>query len=126
MSGRKLNVLEQKIHQTALASEDKVRKVTHRHQLLSFEHGESAHYSQTLSQKELDALSPDVSSRTSALNFLLGAGLLKVLKNEKGKLSFRAVVKQELEVYVFSLSLVIPILKNSSRFTSYLPYITLT
>ncbi|KAI0337958.1 hypothetical protein BDW22DRAFT_1409769 [Trametopsis cervina] len=76
MSVRKLNGLEQKIHQAALASHDK-----------------------TLSQKEIDALVSDQTQRMGALNFLLGAGLLKPLQHGSGgKLSFRAVVKQELEI----------------------------
>ncbi|KAI0705529.1 RNA polymerase Rpc34 subunit-domain-containing protein [Earliella scabrosa] len=75
MSGRKLNPHEQKLHQAALADPKK-----------------------TLTQKECDALIPDRDARTAALNFLLGTGLLKAMKDTKGVLSFRAVMKKELEV----------------------------
>ena len=55
---------------------------------------------QKISQREVDALSSDLGARTAALNFLLGAGLLKVLKGDDGKLHYRGVVKEELDVYV--------------------------
>ena len=55
---------------------------------------------QTISNRELEALSSDRDARTAALNFLLSAGLLKVMKDSGGKLSFRAVVKKELDAYV--------------------------
>lgn len=71
---RKLNALEQKIHQAALAADER-----------------------TITNKELEALAPDQAGRTAAINFLLGAGLLKVLKDSSGKLTFRAVVKKELD-----------------------------
>ncbi|EKM56245.1 uncharacterized protein PHACADRAFT_117896 [Phanerochaete carnosa HHB-10118-sp] len=74
MSGRKLNALEQKIHQAALAADDR-----------------------TIANKELETLAPDQAARTTATNFLLGAGLFKVLKDGSGKLMFRAVVKKELD-----------------------------
>ncbi|KAJ3557046.1 hypothetical protein NM688_g1683 [Phlebia brevispora] len=75
MSGRKLNSLEQKIHQSALSAGDK--KIT---------------------QREVDALAPDIAARTAALNFLLSTGMLKLLKGDDGKLQYRAVVKEELDV----------------------------
>ncbi|RPD52907.1 hypothetical protein L226DRAFT_496070 [Lentinus tigrinus ALCF2SS1-7] len=75
MSGRKLNSLEQKLHQAALADPK-----------------------HTLTQKECEALIPDAAARTAALNFLLGTGLLKAMKDTKGAVSFRAVMKKELEV----------------------------
>ncbi|KAL1939461.1 hypothetical protein VTO73DRAFT_10017 [Trametes versicolor] len=75
MSGRKLNPLEQKLHQAALADSKK-----------------------TLTQKECEVLIPDAGARTGALNFLLGTGLLKALKDAKGAVSFRAVMKKELDV----------------------------
>ncbi|KAI0718542.1 RNA polymerase Rpc34 subunit-domain-containing protein [Cerioporus squamosus] len=75
MSGRKLNTHEQKLHQAALADPK-----------------------HTLTQKECDALIPDAAARTAALNFLLGTGLLKAMKDTKGAVSFRAVMKKELEV----------------------------
>ncbi|OAX37253.1 hypothetical protein K503DRAFT_866986 [Rhizopogon vinicolor AM-OR11-026] len=75
MSGRKLNPEEQKLHQAALSSSDK-----------------------TLSSKESERIVPDVAARTAAINFLLGAGMLKVLKDAAGGISFRAVMKKEIEV----------------------------
>ncbi|PCH37542.1 hypothetical protein WOLCODRAFT_140917 [Wolfiporia cocos MD-104 SS10] len=75
MSGRKLSALEQRLHQAALADPKK-----------------------TLTQKECEALIPDQSSRMAAINFLLGTGLLKAMKDTKGVLSFRAVMKKEIEV----------------------------
>ncbi|KAG2057103.1 hypothetical protein BDR06DRAFT_952220 [Suillus hirtellus] len=75
MSGRKLNPEEQKLHQAALSSTDKV-----------------------LTSKEAEKIVPDVSARTAAVNFLLGAGMLKVLSNAAGVISFRAVMKKEIEV----------------------------
>ncbi|OSD00667.1 hypothetical protein PYCCODRAFT_1453232 [Trametes coccinea BRFM310] len=75
MSGRKLNPLEQRLHQAALADPKK-----------------------TLTQKECEALIPDPAARTGALNFLLGTGLLKAMKDTKGAVSFRAVMKKELDV----------------------------
>jgi DNA-directed RNA polymerase III subunit RPC6 len=55
-----------------------------------------------LSSKELEGLAPDRDARTGAVNFLLSAGLLKLLKDNSGKLSFRAVVKKELDAYVLA------------------------
>ncbi|GBE83537.1 hypothetical protein SCP_0505910 [Sparassis crispa] len=75
MSGRKPNALEQKLHQAALADSKK-----------------------TLSQKECETLIPDKAARVEAINFLLGTGMFKALKDTKGALSFRAVMKKELEV----------------------------
>ncbi|KAI0672485.1 RNA polymerase Rpc34 subunit-domain-containing protein [Trametes maxima] len=75
MSGRKPNPLEQKLHQAALADSKKA-----------------------LTQKECEALIPDPGARTAALNFLLGTGLLKAMKDTKGAVSFRAVMKKELDV----------------------------
>lgn len=53
-----------------------------------------------MSAKELEAIVPDLASKTAATNFLLGAGMLKALKDSNGKLVFRAVVKKELEACV--------------------------
>ncbi|CCM05420.1 uncharacterized protein FIBRA_07637 [Fibroporia radiculosa] len=75
MSGRKINAVEQKLHQAALADPKK-----------------------TLSQKECDLLIPDPAARMEAINFLLGTGLFKAMKDTKGIVSFRAVMKKEMEV----------------------------
>ncbi|KAI0267270.1 RNA polymerase Rpc34 subunit-domain-containing protein [Gloeopeniophorella convolvens] len=72
-SSRKLNTLESRIHQSALQT------------------------GRPLSQKEIDALAPDPHARTGALNFLLAAGLLKLMKDTGGSLSYRAVQKNELD-----------------------------
>ncbi|TFY74821.1 hypothetical protein EWM64_g9191 [Hericium alpestre] len=74
MSGRKLNALEAKIHQTALQA------------------------GKPLTQKELDALAPDAAARTSAINFMLGAGLLKLMKDAHNTLLYRAVQKGEMDI----------------------------
>ncbi|KAJ8588071.1 hypothetical protein M405DRAFT_275460 [Rhizopogon salebrosus TDB-379] len=75
MSGRKLNPDEQKLHQAALSSSEK-----------------------TLSSKNAEKIVSDASARAVAINFLLGAGMLKVLKDAAGGISFRAVMKKEIEV----------------------------
>ena len=95
MSGRKLNGLEQKIHQAALAASEKV-SISYYVARVTF----LISNVQKISQREVDSLSSDLTARTSALNFLLGAGLLKVLKGDDGKLQYRGVVKEELDVYV--------------------------
>ncbi|KAI9432932.1 RNA polymerase Rpc34, partial [Lactarius indigo] len=51
----------------------------------------------SLSQNEIDALVPDPHARTNAINFLLAAGLLKLMRDANGTLSYRAVQKNELE-----------------------------
>ncbi|KAI0767237.1 RNA polymerase Rpc34 subunit-domain-containing protein [Fomes fomentarius] len=75
MSGRKLNPHEQKLHQAALADPKKM-----------------------LTQKEIEALVPDRDARTNALNFLLGTGVMKAMKDTRGVLTFRAVEREELKV----------------------------
>ncbi|KAH9027440.1 RNA polymerase Rpc34 subunit-domain-containing protein [Lactarius hengduanensis] len=70
---RKLNSLETRLHQSALQA------------------------GRSLSQKEIDALVSDPHARTSAINFLLAAGLLKLMRDANGTLSYRAVQKNELE-----------------------------
>jgi len=69
-----------------------------------------------LAQKEIDALVPDPHARTNSINFLLAAvcrtlipcvfmlsalmqGLLKLMRDPNGNLSYRAVQKNELEAY---------------------------
>lgn len=52
---------------------------------------------QSLTSQSLATLAPDVNERKVAINFLLGAGLLKLLQHPGGKVSFRGVVKGELE-----------------------------
>jgi len=72
-SSRKLNSLETRLHQSAL------------------------HTGRPLVQKEIDALAPDAHGRTNAINFLLAAGLFKLMRDPNGNLSYRAVQKNELD-----------------------------
>jgi DNA-directed RNA polymerase III subunit RPC6 len=50
--------------------------------------------------KDTETIIPDPSARERALNFLLGVGLLKTLVDSNRRVSFRAVTKGELVVYV--------------------------
>ncbi|KAI5894130.1 uncharacterized protein SCHCODRAFT_02667187 [Schizophyllum commune H4-8] len=75
MSARKANDLEKKLHKAALKAHNK-----------------------ELSVEDVAEIIPDNKARTDALNFLLKVGLFKSLKNEKGKVSFRAVTKEEITV----------------------------
>jgi hypothetical protein len=68
MATRKLNALELSIHQTAIASPEKARVLSN--EIIALHCLTTC--MQTLSQKELVALAPDVAARTEALNFLLG------------------------------------------------------
>ncbi|KAJ7667787.1 RNA polymerase Rpc34 subunit-domain-containing protein [Mycena polygramma] len=74
MSSRRISELESKLHQAALSAT--------RHEITS---------------KQAEAVIPDQKARQSALNFLLGVGLFKSLKDAKGNIIFRAVTKGELE-----------------------------
>ena len=56
--------------------------------------------SQELSVEDVAEIIPDNKARTDALNFLLKVGLFKSLKNEKGRVSFRAVTKEEITACV--------------------------
>ncbi|KAI0784041.1 RNA polymerase Rpc34 subunit-domain-containing protein [Abortiporus biennis] len=73
--GRKLNALEQKIHQTVLNADDK-----------------------TLAIRDIDSLSSDASARTQALNFLLSAGMLKMMQDSHGKPLLKAVGRKEMDM----------------------------
>lgn len=53
-----------------------------------------------ITAKEAQVIIPDSNAREKALNFLLGVGLLKTLVDANRKVSFRAVTKGELDVYV--------------------------
>ncbi|KAH7882932.1 RNA polymerase Rpc34 subunit-domain-containing protein [Phlebopus sp. FC_14] len=75
MSGRKLNADELKLHQAALAGNDKI-----------------------LTIKEAERLLPDAAARTAAINFLLGTGMFKVMTSSGGVNAFRAVMKKEMDV----------------------------
>ncbi|KAI5996988.1 RNA polymerase Rpc34 subunit-domain-containing protein [Pisolithus albus] len=75
MSNRKLSADELKLHQAALSANDKILPVN-----------------------ETVKLIPDAAARTAAINFLLGAGMFKVLANAGGVTAFRAVAKNEIEI----------------------------
>ncbi|KAF9057373.1 RNA polymerase Rpc34 subunit-domain-containing protein [Panaeolus papilionaceus] len=70
MSKRPPNELESRLHQAALASKE-------------------------LTAKQAESIVPDPTARRNALNFLLSAGLFKLLTNSAGQVSFRAVSKEE-------------------------------
>ncbi|KAJ7591308.1 RNA polymerase Rpc34 [Mycena floridula] len=72
MSKRAPNARESKLHQAALASDNK-----------------------EITVKQAEALVPDPQERQNALNFLLAVGLFKSLADKKGRLTFRAVTKGE-------------------------------
>ncbi|TFK43161.1 RNA polymerase Rpc34 [Crucibulum laeve] len=73
MSKRPPNELESKLHQAALSSSKK-----------------------EITAKQAESIVSDANARAKALNFLLGVGLFKSLKDVKGNISFRAVTKNEL------------------------------
>ncbi len=60
-----------------------------------------------MTAKETEAVIPDPGTREKALNFLLGVGLLKTLVDSNRKVSFRAVTKGELVVYVGSYEVIV-------------------
>ena len=105
---RKLNSLETRLHQSALLSG---RVSLPREVTLLYANCSCA---KPLSQKEIDVLAPDPHARTNAINFLLAAvcgilipyvfmlsalmqGLLKLMRDPNGNLSYRAVQKNELD-----------------------------
>ncbi|KAK7061534.1 putative DNA-directed RNA polymerase III subunit rpc6 [Favolaschia claudopus] len=71
---RRISELETKLHQAALSAS--------KHEITS---------------KQAESIIPDQKARQNALNFLLGVGLFKSLKDAKGNVIFRAVTKGELE-----------------------------
>ncbi|KAJ7086669.1 RNA polymerase Rpc34 subunit-domain-containing protein [Mycena epipterygia] len=71
---RRISELESKLHQAALAGS--------KHEITS---------------RQAESVIPDQKARQNALNFLLGVGLFKSLKDAKGNVIFRAVTKGELE-----------------------------
>jgi DNA-directed RNA polymerase III subunit RPC6 len=66
-----------------------------------------------MTAKETEAIIPDPSTREKALNFLLGVGLLKTLIDANRKVSFRAVTKGELVVYVNCYEVIPQVLLDS-------------
>ena len=55
---------------------------------------------QVITVKQTEAIIPDTKTRENAMNFLLGVGLLKMLKDNQGTVTFRAVAKNEINAYV--------------------------
>lgn len=95
MTARAPNELERKIHQAALADPKKVCLYVVRTipQCLNS-------IFQVITVKQSEAIIPDTKMREGAINFLLGVGLLKMLKDNQGTVSFRAVAKNEINAYV--------------------------
>lgn len=54
---------------------------------------------QVITVKQSEAIIQDAKMRENAINFLLGVGLFKMLKDNKGTVSFRAVAKNEMNAY---------------------------
>ncbi|KAJ7276180.1 RNA polymerase Rpc34 subunit-domain-containing protein [Mycena haematopus] len=71
---RRISELESKLHQAALSAS--------KHEITG---------------RQAESIIPDQKARQNALNFLLGVGLFKSLKDPKGNVIFRAVTKGELE-----------------------------
>ena len=94
MTARPPNELERKLHQAALADPKKVRLCALRTVL----RGLNSNF-QVITVKQSEAIIHDAKMRESAINFLLGVGLFKMLKDNKGTVSFRAVAKNEMNAY---------------------------
>ena len=54
---------------------------------------------QVLTIRQSEAIIQDAKMREGAINFLLGVGLFKMLKDNKGTVTFRAVAKNEMNAY---------------------------
>ena len=95
MTSRPPNELEKKLHQAALADPKKVctRFVRTTQRRLT-------PVLQVITVKQCEAIIPDAKMRENAINFLLGVGLVKMLKDNQGTVSFRAVAKNEINAYV--------------------------
>jgi len=95
MTARASNELERKLHQAALADSKKVCIYVIR-TILQCLHSTF----QVITVKQSEAIIPDTKMREGAINFLLGVGLFKMLKDNQGTVSFRAVAKNEINAYV--------------------------
>ena len=98
MSARPPNELERKLHQAALADPKKVFMPFARTILYVLPH------LQVITSKQAEAIIQDAKMRENAMNFLLGVGLFKMLKDNKGTVSFRAVAKNEINAYAIGFS----------------------
>ena len=94
MTARSPNELERKLHQVALADPKKV-SVCHANHPVTL-----TPTFQVLTVKQSEAIIPNTKTRENAINFLLGVGLFKMLKDNQGTVSFRAVAKNEINAYV--------------------------
>jgi hypothetical protein len=56
-----------------------------------------------ITSKQAEAIIQDAKMRENAINFLLSVGLFKMLKDNQGTVSFRAVAKNEINAYVIAL-----------------------
>lgn len=95
MTSRPPNELEKKLHQAALADPKKVYLYPMRTILQRL-----TSIFQVITVKQSEAIIPDTKMRENAINFLLGVGLFKMLKDNQGTVSFRAVAKNEINAYV--------------------------
>ena len=95
MTARAPNELERKLHQAALADPKKACLYAIQTILQCLNS-----ISQVITVKQSEAIIPDTKMRENAMNFLLGVGLLKMLKDNQGTVSFRAVAKNEINAYV--------------------------
>ena len=95
MTARPPNELEKKLHQIALADPKKVCP----HVMRTIPQRSNSIF-QVVTVKQSEAIIPDTKMREGAINFLLGVGLFKMLKDNQGTVSFRAVAKNEINAYV--------------------------
>ena len=98
MTARPPNELEKKLHQAALSDPKKVNLYVAQTILQCL-----TSTFQVITVKQSEAIIPDTKMRESAINFLLGVGLFKMLKDNQGTVSFRAVAKNEIAAYVVGL-----------------------
>jgi DNA-directed RNA polymerase III subunit RPC6 len=96
MTARPPNELEKKLHQAALADPKKARLSAIR----TIRRDALPRFLQVITVKQSEAIIQDTKMREGAINFLLGVGLFKMLKDNQGTVSFRAVAKNEMNAYV--------------------------
>jgi len=95
MTARPPNELEKKLHQAALADPKKVGLCLTGTILQTF-----TSIFQVITVKQSEVIAPDTRMRENAINFLLGVGLFKMLKDNQGTVTFRAVARNEINAYV--------------------------
>ena len=94
MTARPPNELERKLHQAALTDPKKACLCALRTVLQGLNSN-----LQVITVKQSEAIIQDAQMRQGAINFLLRVGLFKMLKDNKGTISFRAVAKNEMNAY---------------------------